>query len=66
MEIDDILEKQFKQIQTITDVLISCDCRNLERDTISVMAENINQALMVIKEHINANEMNYCGKNDNI
>ncbi len=28
MEIDDKLEKHFKQIEAITDVLISSDCRN--------------------------------------
>lgn len=56
MEIDDTLEKQFQQIKAITDVLISCDCRNLERDTVAVMAENINRALEVIQEQIELSE----------
>jgi hypothetical protein len=56
MEIDDTIEKQFQQIKAITDVLISYDCRNLERDTVSVMAEYINQALKVIRERIKVDE----------
>ncbi len=50
MEIDDKLEKEFKKIEAVTDILISSDCRNFQKDTVPVFAESINQALAVIKE----------------
>lgn len=52
MEIDDALEKQIKQIEAITDVLISSDCRNFQKDTVAIMAENINKSLEIIKKQI--------------
>ena len=50
MEMNDKLEKEFKNIEAITDVLISSDCRNFQKDTVPVMAESINKSLAVIKE----------------
>ncbi len=53
MEIDDKLEKEIRNIQAVTDVLISSDCRNFQKDTVPALAESINKSLVaVIKELI--------------
>ncbi len=52
METDDKLEKEFKKIEAITDVLISSDSRNFQKDTVSALAESINKSLVVIRELI--------------
>ena len=52
MEIDDKLEKEFKNIEAITDVLISSDCRNFQKDTVPALAESINKSLEIIKKQI--------------
>ena len=52
MEMNDKLEKEFKKIEAITDVLISSDCRDFQKDTVPVLSESINQALVIIREQI--------------